>query len=112
MTPHNTPMAHTMEPLLRKLGLPTRLVKGVVENVAETTICTEGQPLTSNQAALLRHFELKHAMFRVNLVAVWEAEKGGKVDELDPDYLDRVSGHAGVDDQIASRGFSITGKEM
>lgn len=32
-------MPHTMEPQLRKLGLATRLNKGVVELLKETTVC-------------------------------------------------------------------------
>lgn len=74
------PMAHTLEPQLRKNGMPTRLVKGVVELVSDYTVCREGAVLTSQQATLLRHFGIKMATFRLGLVAVWrKGEDGSQV---------------------------------
>ena len=34
-------------------------------------VCKEGQTLNSHQAALLRHFDVKMAVFRLKLVGVW-----------------------------------------
>ena len=42
--------SHSMEPQLRQLGLPTQLVKGQVSLLAEHTVCTAGEVLTSEQA--------------------------------------------------------------
>ncbi|ROT80905.1 mRNA turnover protein 4-like [Penaeus vannamei] len=44
---------HCMEPHLRKLGLPTRLQRGIPELLQDFTVCTEGKPLTANQANIL-----------------------------------------------------------
>lgn len=88
--PAGVPFPHTMEHTLRAHGLPTKLNKGVIELLAEHTVCKAGAPLTSHQAALLRHFEIKMAVFRVRLVGVWRAESGayealGEDDESDDD---------------------------
>ena len=44
---------HAMEPHLRKLGLSTKLNRGVPELLEEYTICKEGDILTPEQARLL-----------------------------------------------------------
>lgn len=44
---------HCMEPHLRKLGLPTRLQRGIPELLQDFVVCTEGKPLTANQANIL-----------------------------------------------------------
>lgn len=62
-------MAHSMEPELRKLGVPTRLVKGKIELDNEYVVCEEGKVLDSRQTRLLKMFGVATAEFRVRLVA-------------------------------------------
>lgn len=45
--------SHAMEPQLRKLGLPTTLVRGVITLSKDYTVCTKGSILTPEQAQIL-----------------------------------------------------------
>lgn len=45
--------SHSMEPQLRKLGLPTSLKKGVITLDQEYKICSKGSILTPEQAQIL-----------------------------------------------------------
>jgi len=65
------PFPHTLEPTFRKHGLQTRLNKGVIENLAENQVAKVGAKVSSDQAALLRHFDLKMAKFKMYLVGHW-----------------------------------------
>ena len=70
------PISHTVEPALRKLGVPTRLVKGKV--VLEMTdgedgyrVCREGETLDSRQTSLLKMFGVATSEFHVAVLAYW-----------------------------------------
>jgi len=78
----DVPVQHSMEPGLRKLGLPTRMNKGKVELENEFTICKMGEMLGSGQTTLLKGFGVAMAEFRVRPVAVWKREEG-VVEELE-----------------------------
>ena len=45
--------SHAIEPHLRKLGLPTRLQRGIPELIKEHTVCKKGDTLTPEQASIL-----------------------------------------------------------
>ncbi|OJI95916.1 hypothetical protein ASPVEDRAFT_35228 [Aspergillus versicolor CBS 583.65] len=83
------PISHTIEPELRKLGVPTRLIKGKV--MLELTdgqdgfpICKEGDVLDSRQTTLLKMFGVETSEFKVDVKAHWTRETG-KVDILTKD---------------------------
>ncbi|AEO68878.1 2b324d31-7563-4001-b7dc-2eeb0bc17893 [Thermothielavioides terrestris] len=88
---HDVPIAHTLEPELRRLGMPTRMVRGKVclggdekgEGMKEGyTICREGEVLDSRQTRLLKLFSVCMSEFRVSLLAYWSAASG-EVTELE-----------------------------
>ena len=75
------PISHTVEPALRKLGVPTRLVKGKV--ILEMTdgedgyqVCREGETLDSRQTSLLKMFGVASSEFHVAVLAYWNRKDG------------------------------------
>jgi mRNA turnover protein 4 len=92
---HDVPVSHTLEPELRRLGMPTRMVRGRVllgdldaGGVAEGaegqgyTICKEGEVLDSRQTRLLKLFSICLSEFKVKIRAYWSTADG-KVTEVD-----------------------------
>lgn len=79
---HDVPMAPTLEPELRRLGMPTRLLRGRVVLGDEEgrgdpyTVCRTGDVLDSRQTRLLKLFDVCMSEFRVRVVAHWTAETG------------------------------------
>lgn len=87
---HDVPFPHSLEPELRRLGMPTRLVKGRVvlgagntgdEEVAKAegeayVVCKEGDVLDARQTRLLRLFSVCLAEFKIRALAYWSAESG------------------------------------
>jgi len=87
---HPGPMelAHSLEPHLRKLGMPTRLKNGVIHLESEYVLCQTGQPITPEQAKLLKMLNIKLADFYLEPIGVWSSdgtveilEEEGEVDE-------------------------------
>ena len=84
------PVAANIEPNLRALGVPTRLVKGKVvlelqdESMDEGeggerrgyVVCKEGEELSSRQTTILKTFGVAMAEFRVWVRTYWEARTG------------------------------------
>ncbi|PHH64705.1 hypothetical protein CDD81_4146 [Ophiocordyceps australis] len=85
---HDVPLEHTLEPELRRLGVPTRMVKGKIvlgdENGKGTghLVCKEGEVLDSRQTRLLKLFGVCLSEFRVQVVAYWSASTS-QVTEVD-----------------------------
>jgi mRNA turnover protein 4 len=70
------PMSHTIEPELRKLGVPSRLVKGKVmleltEGQESFPVCKQGDVLDSRQTTLLKMFGVVTSEFKIALKAHW-----------------------------------------
>lgn len=51
--------SHALEPHLRKLGMPTRIERGVPELMKDFEVCVKGEALTPSQASIL----VSHIMF-------------------------------------------------
>lgn len=74
---HDVPLGHTIEPELRRLGVPTRMVKGKVvlggdesgEGSEGYVICKEGDVLDSRQTRLLKLFDACMSEFKVRVIA-------------------------------------------
>ncbi len=62
---------HNMLELLRKLGLPVSLDKGVIVCDEETVVCEPGEELTAEAAHLLKLFNMETAQFGMMLTAHW-----------------------------------------
>ncbi|GAO14796.1 uncharacterized protein UV8b_04030 [Ustilaginoidea virens] len=92
---HDVPLEHTIEPELRKLNVPTRMVKGKVVLGDENgqgegyVVCKEGDVLDSRQTRLLKLFGVCLSKFRVRLSAYWSSASG-QVTEIDPAAMEGV----------------------
>mmetsp|Transcript_16377 Transcript_16377/g.40061 ORF Transcript_16377/g.40061 Transcript_16377/m.40061 type:complete len:295 (+) Transcript_16377:214-1098(+) len=88
---HGGLMEHTLEPTLRKNGMPTKLNRGVIELLADHTVCKEGSYISPAGAILLRLFGHELATFKMDLLCCWTddgsfekyaaAEEGGEEEE-------------------------------
>ncbi|KAA6408698.1 MAG: 60S acidic ribosomal P0 [Lasallia pustulata] len=72
----DVPLSATVEATLRKLGVPTRLVKGRVELEAEYVVCREGEVLGARETSLLKMFGVAMAEFGVEIRAWWSKDTG------------------------------------
>jgi mRNA turnover protein 4 len=103
--PSGALMEHTLEPTLRKNGMPTKLNRGVIELEANHTLCKEGQHISPQGAILLRLFGHELAEFRCRLTCglvngeleVYEEDDEG--DDGDDGPIDRFA-HDGITDSM------------
>ncbi|KAI1637635.1 ribosomal protein L10-domain-containing protein [Biscogniauxia mediterranea] len=102
---NDVPLGHTLEPELRRLGVPTRMVKGrvVLEGAPEGeagaaeggyVVCREGDVLDSRQTRLLKLFSVCFSEFRVRPLAYWSAATAD-VTVVDPNAMDGVEAAEG-----------------
>jgi len=61
----------SMEPMLRQLGLSTRLKDGVIELLVNTHVCKKGDVLTPEQCKILKIFDVQMAVFKMHLECMW-----------------------------------------
>jgi len=83
-------LPHSLEPMLRQLGMPTRLQKGIITLDTDYVVCKKGDVLDSKQTRLLKQFGIACAEFKVNLVGYWNKTNGdvqlvGQANEMDVD---------------------------
>ncbi|CAJ0960059.1 unnamed protein product, partial [Mesorhabditis belari] len=66
----------SMEPQLRKLGLPTKLEKGQIELYKDFHVCSENETLNAEQAKILKILGIKMSEFRFVLHKRWQRSTG------------------------------------
>jgi len=77
--------AHSLEPYLRTLGLPTKLNFQKIELVSDVYVCREGQTLNVEQAKILKALGHKMAHFKLTILCQRSAK--GKFREFDAGKL-------------------------
>ncbi|KAI1393248.1 mRNA turnover protein 4, partial [Hypoxylon trugodes] len=95
---HDVPIGHTLEPELRRLGVPVRMIKGrvVLEEGPEGpqqdggyVVCRTGDVLDSRQTRLLKLFSVCLSEFKIKVLAYWSAATT-EVTPVDPEAMDGV----------------------
>ncbi|CAD5229431.1 unnamed protein product [Bursaphelenchus okinawaensis] len=71
-----TQFIFSMEPQLKRLGLPVKVAQGFVELYDDFQVCSEGDTLTADQCKILKLLGEKMSTFKVNLVAKWSKKDG------------------------------------
>ncbi|CAG9937574.1 unnamed protein product [Clonostachys rosea f. rosea IK726] len=80
-------------PELRRLGVPTKMVKGKIVLGEESgegeaySVCKEGDILDSRQTRLLKLFNVCLSEFKVNVLAYWSSATG-EVTEVNPSAME------------------------
>merc|ERR1712048_1055607 len=92
---------HSMEPSLRKLGLPTAMKKGIINLTEAHTVCQEGDTLTPEQCNVLKLFGKKLVQFHIKLKCVWQSD--GTFEQLEESDINSAEEDI-VDDDDADDG--------
>ena len=75
--------AHSLEPQLQKLGLPTKLNFQKIELLSDVYVCREGQTLNVEQCKILKILGHKMASFKLTLLCQRSQTKGGQFREFE-----------------------------
>jgi mRNA turnover protein 4 len=101
--PLNFPVS--MEPFLRKLGLPTRIVDAKLVLPSATRVCSKGEALSPEQCKILELFGVKLAHFRIDVVGAWS---DGSFADFSAELADAAAAHAGdADEEAAHEGAEL-----
>lgn len=65
-------LAHSIEPYLRKLGMPTILKEGKIQLLGEYEVCTKDKAITQDQAQVLKLLKHPIARFSMHIEGIWE----------------------------------------
>ena len=68
---HMANFSHSMEPHLRKLGLATKLDNEKIYLLKDHVLCTEGNPITVENAKILKLLEIKTDAFSIKILSYW-----------------------------------------
>lgn len=101
MQHHSDPpenMPHNEEPQLRRLGLTTRMNRGVPTLDVPHKICEQGKKLTPEQSQLLKLLGYKTVEFKVRLLGRWEKETGDVIMEPVVDEDDQLANDSDNED--------------
>jgi mRNA turnover protein 4 len=66
--------SHSMEPYLRQLGLPTRLVNSQIELLSDYLLAEEGKPLTVERCKILKLLEKKMARLKFTIKGIYDGK--------------------------------------
>lgn len=77
--------SHAIEPHLRKLGMPTKLDRGIVTLYSDFTVCEKGQTLTPEQAKILKLVGRPLATFKVNVECCITKDNGFETIQMPKD---------------------------
>jgi mRNA turnover protein 4 len=97
------PFPHNEEPQLRKLGLTTSMNKGVPTLQMPHKVCETGKALSSEQAQLLKLIGERMVVFRLKLLARWDAAVGNVV-QLENEDSSCLQVEASVDEDNVMEG--------
>ncbi|PWN29139.1 hypothetical protein BDZ90DRAFT_238222 [Jaminaea rosea] len=102
----------SLEPQLRKLGLPTELKRGVPTLLREHQVCTAGKRLDAQAAQILKHLLDQQASFRIIPLCYYSAaEEAVKDCELSEEEKDLVKMASGKDGEQLPGGRVKSGKK-
>lgn len=70
---HFTKFSNTIEPYLRKLGLPTKLHEGIIEVLKDYVVCRAGEVVNPEKCKILKLLDIKQGEMRIDLKGVWQS---------------------------------------